>query len=149
MKNYFKTQEYVSKDVYKARGEKSMQLIDNRIPVFLNNLREALGVPITVNDWLWGGRCEWRGLRNSNSSDYTPFSQHNFGRALDFKVSGMTSDDVRKWIIDNRELDWVKPITFLESEISWVHIDCRATPNNQLWVWGLHSNKTTVYNRVN
>lgn len=147
MKNYFKTQEFVSRAMYEARGERSITKMDNRITTFINMLRATLDKPITCNTWLWGGGLQWRGYRTVECPEYKEYSQHSDGRGLDFDVKGMSADEVRQWIIDNRELWWVKPITFLESECSWVHIDCRATPNNQLQVWGMNTKTTLVYNR--
>ncbi len=144
---YFSIREFVSECVYKLRGERSVQLIDNHLTTFMDNLREALGKPITINDWHVGGEYQWRGLRNPRSDWYSEFSQHTFGRGIDFKVKGMSADEVRAWIIENRELEWVKCVTFLESEISWVHCDLRAGTNGDLWVWGLNSKKTTVHKR--
>ncbi|MCP4985586.1 MAG: hypothetical protein GY928_05785 [Colwellia sp.] len=144
---YFSIRELVPECVYRTRGEASTQLIDNRLMTFIDNLREALGRPITCNNWHVGGKYQWRGLRNPDSAWYSEFSQHTFGRGLDFTVKGMTANEVREWIIENRELDWVRCITFLESEISWVHIDLRAGTDGDLWEWGLKSKKTTVYKR--
>ncbi len=146
---YFKTQEVVSESTYNTRGERSLQLVDSRIQTFLDNLREALGRPITCNDWLWGGKFQWRGLRTSESEDFSQWSQHTFGRAIDFTVKGMTAQEVRDWIIQNRDLWWVKPITFLEEGkfVTWVHCDTRAGTNGNLWVWNIDNGKTKVFKR--
>ncbi len=146
---YFKIQEFVSECVYKLRGERSVQLIDNRIMKFMDGLREALGKPITCNNWHVGGDYQWRGLRNPRSAWYSEFSQHTQGRAIDAKIKGMSAEEVRQWIIDNRNLEWVKPITFLEAgkTVTWLHADVRSGTNGDLWVWDKDTGKTTVYQR--
>ncbi len=144
---HFKVQELVSESVYNVRGERSIQLIDNRITTFLDELREALQASITCNDWLWGGKYSWRGLRTSDSEDFSQYSQHTFGRAIDFKVKGMSAEEVRQWIIKNRNLWWVKPISFIEGEVSWVHVDVRNLGSDDIWLWGKKSKETTVYKR--
>jgi hypothetical protein len=144
---YFKVQELVPESVYRDRGERSIQLIDNRIVKFIEGLRDALGRSITVNDWLWGGEFAYRGLRDSNSSVYSKYSQHSFGRAIDFDVKGMTSQEVREWIIDNRDVDFVKPITFIEGSVNWVHVDCRGGTGGDLWLWDVKTGKTEIFKR--
>ena len=146
---YFRTEELVSESVYRERGERSMQLIDKHIPVFLDNLREALGRSITCNDWVFGGEYHWRGLRTKDSTDFSQYSQHTFGRAIDAKIKGMSAEDVRQWLIENRNLWWVKPVTFIESgeSVTWLHIDLRGGTDGNLWVWDKDTGKTTIYQR--
>jgi uncharacterized protein YcbK (DUF882 family) len=145
---YFKVQEFVPKSVYKARKGKAIQLIDYNLLIFIERLRETLNKPITVNNWHVGGQYQYRGLRDAGSDVYSKYSQHSFGSALDFKVSGMSSEDVRQWIIDNRNLAWVKPITFIEDGVSWVHVDVRPTTLDQdLWVWHVKTGATEVYKK--
>jgi hypothetical protein len=144
--HYFKVQELVPEGVYKDRREASLQLIDNRIVEFIEGLREALGRSITVNNWLWGGEFQYRGLRTPESGAYSKYSQHTFGRALDFDVQGMTAQEVRNWIINNRDLDFVRPITFIEGSVNWCHVDVRNT-GGDLWLWDVKTHKTEIFTR--
>ena len=79
---YFDIKELVPEHVYEDRGEKAWELLDNRMLMTLDRLREIYG-PITVNDWSWGGENQWRGLRTPESPVGTIYSQHRFGRACD------------------------------------------------------------------
>ena len=121
--------------IYKKEGVAGLRHMDERILITLDTLRKELGKPITVNDWSWGGEFSGRGYRDivyykelHKYSDST--SQHKSGRAIDFVVSGMTSQQVRQFILDNKEK--FPHITFMEvgplkngQSMSWVHLDCR------------------------
>ena len=62
---YFKIQELVSEAVYKKYGDKSWEFIDTKLIKVLDLLREHFNKPITVNNWLWGGNLQQRGLRTN------------------------------------------------------------------------------------
>jgi hypothetical protein len=143
----FKTQELVPQAIYNQRKDMAIQLMDSRIIRFIDTLRDKLGKPIVINDWCFGGKNHQRGLRTESSTYYKRFSQHTYGRALDFNVVGMDSDDVRQYILEHRNEDWCKDIMFMETGISWVHVDCRYTPNNEIILWDLLTGRTTVYGR--
>lgn len=124
MCNHFKAQEFVDPETFRLRGDKSWMLMDRNILIIMDIIREEIGVPITINNWLWGGARKWSGLRTTSSPDYIPYSQHSFGRAVDFLVNGYSADDVRDIIRDLfiKGRFPVKGIR-LELGISWVHID--------------------------
>lgn len=143
--NNFTACEFVPKSIYNLRGEKAVQLMDKEVLVFIDKLRDVLGKRITINDWKWGGQFSQRGLRTSESRYFKPFSQHTFGKALDFDVEGMTAKEVRKWIIEHCELEWIKPITFIEDGVSWVHIDTRPTIGDRLVVWNVRTGDSKCY----
>ncbi|ELH4810082.1 hypothetical protein Q9X96_003116 [Vibrio vulnificus] len=133
---YFKVEELVSKSMFNQRGQKAVELIDERVLMTLDSLRTNLGKPITVNNWLWGGDFQQRGLRDrgfyKSDADYvSSLSQHKYGRAVDFDVKGLSAKEVRKHIIENQHL--YPHISFLEVDINWVHFDCRN--NDELTLW--------------
>lgn len=130
----FRTEELVSKSTYKARGEKAIQLLDPRLLETLDQLRTNLGKPITINNWIWGGGFQQRGLRTSDAPEYSKYSQHSYGRAADFDVKGMTPTQVRLHVIQNRHL--YPHISFLECGINWVHIDVR---NGDFRLWHINN----------
>ena len=51
----FKAYEFVCEAVFNDRGDKSLQLLDLELLVFIDRLRDELGQSITVNNWFWGG----------------------------------------------------------------------------------------------
>ena len=99
-------------------------------------IRTKTGEPITINDWVHGGRFKNRGLRNFTSSTGAKYSQHKFGKALDFVVSGMSADEVREKILGEWKDDLMElGLTAIEAGVSWVHIDIRNTGKDDIMVF--------------
>ena len=122
---YFTIQEFVPKSVYLDRGEKAWQLMDLHLLENYYALRKQLGVPITLNDWAWGGKRHWQGLRSADSSDYKVYSQHSFGRGGDADIKDIPANEVRQQIRDRR-IVLPHPATF-EVNVSWLHMDTRQS----------------------
>lgn len=118
MKNYFLTKELVPKHVYAERGEKARELMDERIIGMMNLLRDWGGKPMTVN----GSGRNWSGYRTKECPEYSLYSQHNFGRAVD-SVCSIKPIEFHRQILKN--LDKYIHVRFIEIDISWLHIDCR------------------------
>ncbi|EHM6953351.1 hypothetical protein KGV31_002150 [Vibrio parahaemolyticus] len=132
---HFKTEELVSKTMFNQRGSKAIELIDERVLITLDALRENLNKPITANNWLWGGSFQQRGLRDrafykSDAEYVASLSQHKYGRAVDFDVKGLSAKDVIKHIVDNKHL--YPHVGFIEVDCNWVHVDVR---NSELTLW--------------
>lgn len=119
---YFKIEELVDKKTFNIRGERAWQLIDDRLIYSIDSLREKFG-PITINNWNSGGDREWSGLRTVDSPYYSRYSQHTFGRAADLLFSNADVEEVRKYILANKDL--FPYITGVELGTSWLHIDIR------------------------
>ena len=101
---HFKIQELVPEHIYKARGEKSWELLDEKLLKIIDTLKEQFPKgSITINNWLWGGNRNWSGLRTPDSPDYSETSQHTFGRAADMKFSNYDEADVRNYIIQHQD----------------------------------------------
>ena len=122
---YFKIHELVPPEVYEARGEKAWELMDDRILQSIDKLRERFG-PATINNYEYGGDREWSGLRTPSSPWFSPYSQHTFGRAVDVIFRDTTAEEARKKIIHDHDSDeYEYNITSIESDVPWLHIDCR------------------------
>jgi len=130
----FKVQEFVDSNSYNARGDKAISLMDWRMLWTADAIREYFNFPMTINNWHLGGSRQWSGIRNPNSDDYSPYSQHTYGRAIDFYLTGMDSSDVRKEIINKPNEKAFQYITCIEDfdGMSWVHVDCRVLRTEQL-----------------
>ena len=124
---------------YETYGVAGLQQMDSRILVTLDNLSKNLEIeygrriPLTVNSWSWGRERNQSGLRTrefykSESAYVSSRSQHKYGRGLDFQAKGLTPHEVRKHIIENKDL--YPDVSFLEVGISWIHIDCRMRLDN-------------------
>lgn len=127
---FFKIQELVPPSIYDDQGSKAFRLIDDRVLMTLDQLRIHFG-PLTVNDWCFGGTYSQAGLRTDECPEYSPTSQHTFGRAMDCKFRDHTADEVREFIIHNKNA--FPFIVFMETDISWFHFDVRNGERITLW----------------
>jgi len=121
---HFHASELVPPDVYKAMGERSLILLDVRILISLDNLREYFDVPVTVNNWYTKGKFTQRGFR-TDAGTGAKYSQHRYGRGIDCDVKNVTAEKVRQIIIDHQDWQGFQYITALEIDVPWVHMDCR------------------------
>ena len=128
IKLYFKIEELVPNAVIKKYGDSTCwQFLDIDALHSLLVVREGIGRGITVNTT----GAQQKGLRHNRSAMVIKkisiyLSAHMMGKAFDFKVSGMKSEDVRNWIVKNANLFRCK--IRLEHKlngkvISWVHLD--------------------------
>jgi hypothetical protein len=124
---WFEIRELVGPDVYEARGERAWQLLDTRLLITLDQLREKFG-PITVNNWHWGGRFKASGLRTELDKVGARFSQHRMGRAADCKFRDTTPREVFDYILAHESV--FASLTCLEDVAftpTWLHVDVRNT----------------------
>jgi len=122
---HFKIHELIPPKAFQKFGEKGWILIDPTLIELLDAMRNEFG-RATINNYMFGGDRQWSGLRTTDSPDYTPYSQHSFGRAADIIFNDIKADDVRKSMISNPE-KWLKisPSITLEDDVSWLHVDIR------------------------
>lgn len=121
---HFSLHELLPPDVYYKRGEMGWQLLDERLLRSIDALRDRYG-PMTVNNWRWGGNREWSGLRTPDSTYYSLYSQHTFGRAADCLFVEISSEEVRREILDYPDDEAHKLIQSVELDVDWLHIDVR------------------------
>jgi hypothetical protein len=140
---YFKPYEFVDRETYRIRGARSLQLIDVRLLWTMDAIKEYFGVEfsVTINDWYWGGKREWSGLRTYGSPYYSPYSQHSFGRAIDFLISGHNANYIRLCIKKDPNNPAFKYITAIEDfeGMTWIHIDVRT--------WNKKRNGLLIFDR--
>ena len=108
---FFKVQELVPREVFKARGEAAIELMDKRVLQALDDLRAVTKYPMTVND----KTHQFRGLRTPDCREFSPYSQHTFGRAVD-AVSVLKPEAYHREILTN--LDKYPGVTFIEVDIT-------------------------------
>ena len=136
----FELHELVSKQVLEKYGETAWQFFDPRLLKTLDWLRERLGKRITVNNWHWKGRFSQRGFRCNldplplkfTSKGVIYCSPHFCGQGADFDVEGMSSGEVRLWIVEHQD-ELPYPIR-LEGKVNWVHLDVRDT-GSQVYIF--------------
>lgn len=122
--NHFSIHELVPPHVFDQRGEKAWALLDERLLLTLDRLRERFG-SMTVNNYYWGKNREWSGLRTKDSPYYSSFSQHTFGRAADCLFSNRSTEEVRELILSNPSDSDFELIGSVELGVSWLHFDVR------------------------
>lgn len=128
---YFDVRELVCPHVYNTFGQYSWTFLDDRLLETLLVIREALGRPITVNNWHTGGALSQRGLRcnvcrlvkEKTDMEKVYLTAHTQGTGIDFDVQGMSAQSVREWLLHNQDL-LPRPIR-LEAGVTWVHLDLR------------------------
>ena len=119
---YFDLHELLPKSALADRGNHGWGLLDDRLLMSADALRDYFG-PMYINNWFYGGHNEWRGLRTPDSPYYRPYSQHSFGRAIDCTFKSATAQEVREVILEHPE--YFPEITAIEEDVDWLHFDVR------------------------
>lgn len=132
--HFFGIKELVCPHVYEHFGDEAWNFLDERLLNTLYTIRLYLDKPIIVNNWAKGGSYSQRGLRcnvcplvkEKTSLEKVYVTAHLQGKAIDFHVPGLTSDEVRDFIVGiQRQLPY--PIRIERGTQGWVHIDMRAS----------------------
>lgn len=123
---HFVIQELVPSQVYTERGAKAWQLIDERLIKNMDALRDALGFPVTCNNWHTGGKRTQSGLRIVSQKHWSPYSLHPFGKASD-TICEMPAHLIRRKIKSGKII-LPYPACF-ELGVSWLHMDVRNFNN--------------------
>ncbi|KKN74681.1 hypothetical protein LCGC14_0388830 [marine sediment metagenome] len=127
----FHLKEFIDKKTYQKWGEASLWFIDPRIIQVAQFIRTRHGKAITINGTLNGHTYNYSGFDPPRGyRKATSLSQHQFGRAVDLKFSGMTVQEAYKDIIDNQDVYLKIGLTTvenIEATPSWLHIDIRET----------------------
>ena len=126
---YFAIHEVVGSRTAERYGNRALRFFDFRLLETMVKIREALDVPIAVNNWDSNGRFSQRGLRTNiqplvkgkTDRNKLYISAHILGKALDFDVKGMTAQEVRDWLVANSHILPYK--IRLEDGVNWVHLD--------------------------
>ena len=117
-----------------------LKLLDRRLIEILEELRSDFGAPITVNNWYYGGNLQYRGFRPMSTSVGALYSQHKFGRAIDFSLEHLTPAEIHDHILQNRNARKFMELglTRLESHAytpTWVHFDLAFTGLDEIYVF--------------
>lgn len=128
LKQNFNIKELVCEHCYNRFKEGAWQFLSTELLSTLYTLRYVIfNKPITINTWHKGGQFSQRGLRcnmcqlvNNKSSIY--LSAHCLGKAIDFNVEGLTSNEVGDIIKQNVNL-FEYPVRLEKDTDGWSHID--------------------------
>lgn len=137
LKNYFSIRDLVCDHVFNNFGERAWQFLDTELLHTILVVRiDILKTPMFVN-YPNSGRDE-RGLRcnlcsivmQKTKQKKSYLSAHVNGAGVDFDAKGLTAEQTRQKIKDNKDL-LPYPIR-LEKNVSWVHIDIYDYCNGQI-----------------
>lgn len=123
VKKYFDIEELVCDHTFNKYGERAWQFLDtDYLHCLLIIRRDIIRLPMWCNSKTQkqrGLRCNRCQMVRSKTSVY--LSQHIFGKAGDFTITGMKAEAAREKIKANADL-LPCPIR-LESGVSWLHFD--------------------------
>jgi len=123
--SYFQIYELVPAETFASVPKHILwNLFDNRILITADWLRKRYGKAI-ANTWYWKGEHQYRGWRPGNCKIGAEYSQHKFGRALDLVFTEISAYDIRQNIFADPFHPDFEFITCLETNIDWLHFDCR------------------------
>lgn len=129
-------------------GIQAIDKMDQRICEFIEEFRKDCGVPLTANDWSWGGKFTQRGVRDVNQyGTYEKMaksrSDHITGRAIDLVSNILTGHELRKIFIEKEEYYFKKyGINFIEvgtvrngSKMVWFHASINVDLGQGVQYW--------------
>jgi hypothetical protein len=131
----FPIHEFVPSAIYEHFVDKSIWFIDPKIVLMAQFIRDRFGKPVTINNYLSGGTFQYSAFRDNASTIGAENFQHRHGRAIDFRIQGMSPMEIRADIIKNFEQYRASRLTTIEgSTPTLTHIDCRFTSMDSLLI---------------
>ena len=132
----FRIEELVPRAVFSERGKLAEWLLCPAALLVLGQIRADFG-PCVVNDWLYGGRNEFRGFRPAGCPVGAAFSQHRYGRAFDVITTKTPVEAARQEIIRQARAGHqvYSLIGGIELGVSWLHFDTRSKLDGTLQVF--------------
>lgn len=138
----------VPPSMYNRWGVQALDKMDQRILMFIDEFRKDCGVPLTCNDWAWGGSFSQRGVRDVNQyGTYEKMaasrSDHICGRGSDLVSSKLTGHQLRLKFMEREDYYFEKyGINFLEvgeladgSAMSWIHVSININLGQGVQYW--------------
>jgi hypothetical protein len=127
---HFSLPELVPQDILAELGDRAILLLEPRLLMMIDGIRQFFGKPVTINNWHCGGQFSLRCFRPVDSETGAKWSQHKFGRAADMDIKGYSAEQARKVILENQDNPYLSYISVMESGVNWVHADCRNIKSN-------------------
>lgn len=124
----FNLKEFVDPKTFAKLGAGAIGQIDVRLVPIAQALRDHFG-PVRINDWAWSGKYQFSGYRPKDCKVGADHSQHRRGCAIDVKIKGVLSENVRNYLRENfGKLFKYLGLTTIEKDTKgWVHLDTRYT----------------------
>ena len=137
---HFSIEELVPPLVYEQRGERAWQLLDDRLLMTIDAMRDRFGAMV-INTWhskklqKYFGYRQYSGLRTVGfymdvygddrgyEKYFNSYSQHKYGRAFDALFAQYEAEEVRR--IVREEQGRFPYLRAMENNVSWFHGDIR------------------------
>lgn len=103
--------------------EGGYRLMDEKLLITIDVIREIIGKPLICNTWYQDGNRSYCGLRPKNCTVGVQTSQHKLGKAVDLVCHDYTAEEMRQMIIANQD-KLPFPIR-MEADVNWLHIDTK------------------------
>ena len=104
-------------------SETDISLIDEKLLMTIDEARDILGVPCTINNYKTGGTRQWCGLRTEACTEGAPKSMHREGKAADLHPEGIAAEDARQILLKASEEGKLQYLGRMEANVDWVHVD--------------------------
>lgn len=125
---------HFNKEELLPKGFDDVSVLDPKLLVLIDAVRDLLAVPCTINDWYKGGTRQWCGYRSSECTIGAPKSQHRLGKAADLHPEGMSAEVARSKIKAAVAKGLLPELGGVELGVSWLHVDIRPRVNGKvLW----------------
>lgn len=135
---HFQLEELVDPKTYRDFGVSAWQLFPTESLIMLDDFREFIGRPVTVNNWHIGGQFSMRGYRPAWTEVGAVGSPHKKGQAFDCDVEGMTAEEVRQKILADQGNHLLQYINRVEGEVNWFHMDRYLPPQGKGRIYLFH-----------
>jgi hypothetical protein len=122
---YFRIEELVDKYTFEKWGKKSWQFFNPQALMMIDGIREYFDSPMYINNWLWGGNLQFRGLRPLYVDTGKKYSMHRFGGGFDGWLKKVTVKEAREEILKNKDHELLKHINCTEAIDTHLHTDVR------------------------
>lgn|SRR3990167_2247442 len=111
-------------------------LVDTKLPIVAQWVRDTIGLPVTINNWATGGHYHESGLRSlttktgAKKSAHKPLPEHGgIGKAIDIKIKGMTGQQMFDWALKHQMELYALGVREIENAVftkSWLHLSTRG-----------------------
>ncbi len=128
----FNVKELVSRRIHDHQKNYALGYIRPTLIRAIHFLRVYSDSPMYINTWAYQnapGNFEHRGFRELESIG-AKYSRHKYGMAVDFNITGMSSDEVNDHILAHQADFLSFGFTTIENKAfttTWTHLDIRYT----------------------
>lgn len=163
---HFKLYDLVPRELYRQKGTKCWQFLDSRLLYSIDQVRNHFKLPLIINNWHRktldvSNKDEiFKILKKDSVYQYrcfrppwvkfgSPLGQHKMGRAATFTILGISSDEIRKELLDHQKNNEFRYITFLEGTDLNVSIDVRQTGSENMILSNFINKEEKINGRKN